>query len=60
MNMTTIGLDIVKNVFQVHGADAVGRMIFAHHNPLVRRQLTYLFHSIFMIQIIKNLLFRSK
>lgn len=28
MNVTTIGLDIAKNVFQVHGADAKGRVIF--------------------------------
>ena len=30
--ITTIGLDLAKNVFQVHGADAAGRM-------LVRKQL---------------------
>lgn len=28
MNVTTIGLDIAKNVFQIHGADAKGRMVF--------------------------------
>ena len=28
MNVTTIGVDIAKNVFQVHGADAKGRMAF--------------------------------
>jgi transposase len=28
MKVTTIGLDIAKNVFQVHGADAKGRMVF--------------------------------
>ena len=28
MNVTTIGLDLAKNVFQVHGADAKGRMVF--------------------------------
>jgi transposase len=32
MNLTTIGLDISKNVFQIHGADAEGR-------PLLRRRL---------------------
>ncbi len=31
-NITTIGLDLAKNVFQVHGIDADG-------NILVRRQL---------------------
>jgi transposase len=25
---TTIGLDIAKHVFQAHGADAVGRVLF--------------------------------
>jgi transposase len=30
--MTTIGLDLAKNVFQIHGVDADGRV-------LVRRQL---------------------
>ena len=27
MNMTTIGLDSAKNVFQVHGVDAHGRVV---------------------------------
>lgn len=27
MNATTIGLDIAKNVFQVHGADAAGKTV---------------------------------
>jgi transposase len=27
MQVTTIGLDIAKNLFQVHGVDAHGRMI---------------------------------
>jgi transposase len=30
--ITTVGLDIAKSVFQVHGVDAVGRVV-------VRRQL---------------------
>ena len=30
--VTTIGLDLAKNVFQVHGIDALGRVV-------VRRQL---------------------
>jgi transposase len=30
--ITTIGLDLAKNVFQVHGIDALGRVV-------VRRQL---------------------
>ena len=28
MNVTTIGLDLAKNVFQVHGADAKGHVTF--------------------------------
>ena len=32
MQVTTIGLDIAKNVFQVHGIDAVGEVV-------VRKQL---------------------
>ncbi len=32
MNITTIGLDLVKNIFQVHGVDAEGRV-------MVRRNL---------------------
>ena len=28
MNVTTIGLDIAKNVFQAHGADAKGHIVF--------------------------------
>lgn len=32
MNITTIGLDLAKNVFQVHGADA-------HGKPMLRKQL---------------------
>jgi transposase len=31
-NVTTIGLDIAKSVFQVHGVDAAG-------NVIIRRQL---------------------
>ncbi len=28
MNMTTLGIDIAKNVFHVHGRDAAGRPVF--------------------------------
>jgi transposase len=27
MHPTTIGLDLAKNVFQVHGVDAVGKVV---------------------------------
>ena len=29
MNVTTIGVDLAKNVFHVHGADATGRCVFS-------------------------------
>lgn len=29
MKITTVGLDLVKNVFQVHGADELGRVCIA-------------------------------
>ena len=29
MEVTTIGLDIAKNVFQLHGIDAARRLLFA-------------------------------
>lgn len=32
MKVTTIGLNLAKNVFQIHGADATGR-------PILRRKL---------------------
>jgi transposase len=28
MQVTTIGLDLAKNVFQVHGVDAAGKIVF--------------------------------
>jgi hypothetical protein len=30
MQATTIGLDIAKQVFQVHGADKSGKVLFRH------------------------------
>ena len=38
--ITTMGFDIAKSVFQVHGVDAVGQVI-------VRRQLKRRQHSVF-------------
>ena len=29
MEITTIGLDLAKNVFQAHGADVTGKMVFS-------------------------------
>ncbi len=28
MKITTIGLDVAKQIFQLHGADAEGRVVF--------------------------------
>jgi transposase len=36
MNVTTIGLDIAKNVFQVHGVDGKGKVVV--RKPLRRAQ----------------------
>ena len=32
MQITTIGLDIAKNVFQVHGVDAAERVVIRKHS----------------------------
>ena len=46
MEITTIGLDLAKNVFQVHGVDATGQVLSAsrfdgrsccHSSPSCRR-----------------------
>ena len=37
MNVTTVGLDLAKNVFQVHGIDSTGRVIV--RRSLRRRQM---------------------
>jgi transposase len=31
--ITTIGLDIAKSVFQVHGIDAAGQVVIRHSRP---------------------------
>jgi hypothetical protein len=36
MQITTIGLDIAKNVFQVHGIDAAERSSFASNSGAAR------------------------
>jgi len=41
LEITTIGLDIAKEVFQVHGADAEGRVVVRKH--LRRKQITAFF-----------------
>jgi len=45
-SVTTVGLDLAKHVFQVHGADAAGRVIVARalrHRP--RKTAFYLVDS---------------
>jgi len=37
MKVTTVGIDLAKNVFRVHGCDARGRTVFS--KQLTRRQL---------------------
>lgn len=37
MEITTLGIDLAKNVFRVHGVDAHGKMIL--QRPLKRRQV---------------------
>ena len=41
--VTTIGLDIAKSVFQVHGVDAAGQVVIraveAPHRPVVLREV---------------------
>jgi len=41
MQITTIGLDLAKSIFQVHGIDAAGRMVVA--KPLRRGQMLTFF-----------------
>lgn len=36
MQVTTIGLDIAKMVFQVHGVDAVGEVVIAGRTTSLR------------------------
>ena len=37
MKITTIGIDLAKNVFQVHGVDEHGKAVF--NKPLKREQM---------------------
>jgi transposase len=42
--VTTIGLDIAKSVFQVHGSDAKGRVVI--RRPLKRRYVQAFFQKL--------------
>ena len=44
MNVTTVGLDLAKNVFQVHGIDSTGKVIVA--KTLRRRQMMPFFSKL--------------
>lgn len=41
MNVATIGIDLAKNVFQIHGVDAQGKVVIVHR--LQRRQVIEFF-----------------
>ncbi|WP_034711932.1 IS110 family transposase, partial [Acidovorax sp. JHL-9] len=41
MKITTIGIDLAKNVFQVHGVDEHGKTVF--NKPLKREQMASFF-----------------
>ena len=43
MNVTTVGLDLAKNVFQVHGIDSTGKVIV--RRSLRRRQMMPFFQQ---------------
>ena len=43
MNITTVGLDLAKNVFQVHGIDDEGKVIVC--KTLRRRQMIPFFYE---------------
>jgi transposase len=32
MQVSTIGVDLAKNVFQVHGVDSAGKVVITHGN----------------------------
>ncbi|WP_139706827.1 IS110 family transposase [Aeromonas hydrophila] len=44
MNVTTIGIDLAKEVFQVHGVDEHGKLLF--NKPLKRAQMTTFFANL--------------
>ena len=44
MQVTTVGLDIAKNVFQIHGVDAKGRAVL--RKRLRRSQFTHFFANL--------------
>jgi transposase len=43
LSVTTVGLDLAKHVFQVHGVDASGRVVMA---KAMRRKLLEFFASL--------------
>ena len=44
MQISTIGMDLAKNVFQVHGVDAAGKVV--HHRQLRRAQVLAFFEKL--------------
>jgi len=49
MNITTIGLDIAKNVFQIHGVDANGKVVL--RKQLKRNQVLAFFANLLPCRI---------
>ena len=45
MEITTVGLDIAKRVFQLHGVDAAGKAVLRRTPPLSERIMHLLEHS---------------
>jgi transposase len=43
MQITTIGIDLAKNVFQIHGADERGKPVL--RKQVRREQLARIFHE---------------
>lgn len=41
MQVTTVGIDLAKNIFHVHGVDHTGRIVFSR--PLRRAQMAEFF-----------------
>ena len=44
MQVTTVGLDLAKDVFHVHGITDVGQVVF--NRPLRRAQVLYFFQRL--------------
>jgi hypothetical protein len=50
--VTTIGLDIAKSVFQVHGIDAQGKVVIRRH--LRRRDVLAFFQKLHLVLLVSR------